>query len=328
MVKVHKFKSVEGRNGYIVAKRNSGKTIHEISEDVGLSERQVQRICTAHKQNGRLSRKKGSGRPKSLTKAQKLRLLRTIEAHFGTPLSNIIRDLRLPCTIRTARNYLRSVGYSYKKTHKMPYLNYQSEEDRLTWAQTYRNFDFSTTIFVDESVFQVGRPCYGWSKIGQTVYKKASGFGPSVNVWAAISTLGKVSLSFYEGTLNQYRYQQLLDRHLFRQADDLWGQGVWVMLEDGATCHTAKSTKNAILAHAGDIIDWPAASPDLNPMENVWSMLQTRVAQRDPQTMRELKNCITEEWENLENEVVSILAESMPNRVSMLIESEGAYVRY
>ena len=57
-------------------------------------------------------------------------------------------------------------------------------------------------------------------------------------------------------------------------------------------------------------------------------MLQTRVAQRDPQTMREPKNCITEEWENLENEVVSILAESMPNRVSMLIESEGAYVRY
>jgi len=96
--------------------------------------------------------------------------------------------------------------------------------------------------------------------------------------------LGKVFLTFYEGTLNAHDYQMILRNHLYHQAGQLWGEGIWVMLQDGATCHTAGSTTRNIRTHAGDVIEWSTASPGINPMENVWSILKDRVAKKTPET--------------------------------------------
>jgi len=328
MAKTRKFSTYESRNAYIVASKKSGKTTEEISDEVDLSSSQVNRICKAHKQNGRLTRKKGSGRPKILTKAHKLKLLKAAGRHFGRSVQDMIDECNIPCSDETARGYLKSMGYTFKKSQKMPYLEYEDEQARLVFGQTYMDYDFSTTIFVDESVFQVGQSYYGWSKSGQPAYIGTSNFAPKIGVWASISMFGKLSLTFYEGTLDQFDYQRILTRSLYPQANRLWGKGVWILLQDGATCHTAHTTLAAIQQQAGDIIAWPSASPDLNPMENVWAILHSRVAKRNPRTIEELKLYIGQEWQRLDNDEAITIAESMPNRVSMLIETEGAYTGY
>ena len=328
MVKQHKFPTVASRNSYIVARKKDKVNTQELAEEVDLSPSQVNRIYKRYKQNGQVSRKKGSGRRKVLTKAQKLQLLRAAGRRPGALVQSIIDEFNIPCSDETAITYLKSMGYSYKKTQKRPYLDYVDEQARLYWTQSYREYPFTTTVFVDESVFQVGRPYYSWGKKGDPIPLETRSFPPTVSVWGSISMLGKVSLTFYEGTLDAYDYQTLLRNHLYRQANQLWGEGVWIMLQDGATCHTAGSTIRAISNHAGDIIDWPAASPDLNPMENVWSILKDRVAKRNPQTKEDLKNFIRQEWRNLDNDEVITIAESMPDRVLMLIENKGSYTGY
>ena len=44
------------------------------------------------------------------------------------------------------------------------------------------------------------------------------------------------------------------------------------------------------------VLDWPVCSPDLCPIENIWCIMKRRMIQRPPQTVEQLKSCISQEW--------------------------------
>ena len=71
-------------------------------------------------------------------------------------------------------------------------------------------------------------------------------------------------------------------------------------MEDGAPSHIAKATK--ILHNRNDLwrMKWPANSPNLNPIKNVWRLLKYRVGKRFPKTDEEVRQYIEEEWERLQ----------------------------
>lgn len=326
MVRALRYLTTEARNGYIVGQVN--QTAREIGDKVGLSARQVKRIRKRYKINGKLKRKKGSGRPQVLTKNHKIRLINAIIKNPCQSLSSIVANLNLPCCNVTAKNFLKSKGYSYKKTRPRPYLSYKNVEDRLLFAENYADYDFEDAIFVDESVFQVGKPCYGWSKVGSPIPRETYVNPPSIGVWAAISMQGKVSLTFYDYILNRWTYSELLEEALFDEADALYGRRNWTLVQDGAPAHRAAYTI-ATIQQRGDVIrDWPGASPDINPIENVWNVLKNKVYQRNPRTQMELETYIREEWDDLDDNIVISIAESMPRRLEMLIETEGHHTGY
>ncbi|GFU36705.1 transposable element Tcb2 transposase [Trichonephila clavipes] len=65
-------------------------------------------------------------------------------------------------------------------------------------------------------------------------------------------------------------------------------------------------------------MEWPACSPDMNPIEHVWNALERRVAGRQPppQTLQELKRALLEEWDRIPRLVINSLIDSMPQRVA------------
>ena len=99
-----------------------------------------------------------------------------------------------------------------------------------------------------------------------------------------------------------------------------------MLAQDGAKCHTAHSTIHAIRAEAGDILDWPPMSPDLNPIENVWAVLKTAVYGRNPANEEELRQAIIEEWQNLDNNIVALTAQTISARIRKLRRLGGLYV--
>ena len=57
----------------------------------------------------------------------------------------------------------------------------------------------------------------------------------------------------------------------------------WVLQEDNDPKHTSKWAKQWRQQKNVTRMDWPAQSPDLNPIENIWAVMKVRVAQRKPQ---------------------------------------------
>ncbi len=57
---------------------------------------------------------------------------------------------------------------------------------------------------------------------------------------------------------------------MFPSADQLFKGADFIFLQDLAPDHTAKSTKSWLNEHGVGVLDWPANSPDLNPVENLW----------------------------------------------------------
>ena len=75
---------------------------------------------------------------------------------------------------------------------------------------------------------------------------------------------------------------------------------------------------------------WPAHSPDLNPIEHLWSHLKRRLAEYEvePKGMLELWERVQVEWDKIEPEVCQKLIESMPKHVEAVLKAKGGYTRY
>ncbi len=75
---------------------------------------------------------------------------------------------------------------------------------------------------------------------------------------------------------------------------------------------------------------WPAQSPDLNPVENLWRLIKIRVSERRHRirTVEEMKDAIKEEWERLTEEDFCKCVESMHNRCKLVIQAKGGSIKY
>ena len=75
-------------------------------------------------------------------------------------------------------------------------------------------------------------------------------------------------------------------------------------------------------------IDWPSKSPDCNPIENVWVLLKNAVRKRQSQDLYSLETFIWEEWEKLNDDIISNVASSFHKRLNKIINSNGNKIDY
>ncbi|GFW46928.1 transposable element Tcb1 transposase [Trichonephila clavipes] len=82
--------------------------------------------------------------------------------------------------------------------------------------------------------------------------------------------------------------------------------------------------------HQIELLPWPARSPDLSPIENMWSMVAQRLTQITPpaDTPDQLWQHVEAVWSAVPQEHIQSLFESMPRRVAAVISNNGGYSGY
>ena len=117
-------------------------------------------------------------------------------------------------------------------------------------------------------------------------------------VLAGISVAARTELVFIEnGTMNGDWYiEECIIPHVIPYAQFIGN--AFQLMHDNARANTARIVSDVLNEVEINVMDWQACSPDLNPIENVWDILQKRVSRRVdvPETVHELRVHLQEEW--------------------------------
>jgi len=77
------------------------------------------------------------------------------------------------------------------------------------------------------------------------------------------------------------------------------------------------------------IENWPPNSPDLSPIENIWSILSNDVYKDpEPKTVDQLKRRLRKAWNSISLETLENLIKSLPRRMKAVIANKGSTIAY
>ncbi|KAL0146566.1 hypothetical protein M9458_058213 [Cirrhinus mrigala] len=96
-----------------------------------------------------------------------------------------------------------------------------------------------------------------------------------------MSSAGVGPLSSIKSTVNAAVYREILE-HFMLPANKLFGNDDFIFQQDFAPAHKAKTTSTWFNSHGITVLDWPANSPDLNPIENLWSIVKRKMREQRP----------------------------------------------
>ena len=100
-------------------------------------------------------------------------------------------------------------------------------------------------------------------------------------------------------------------------------------MHDNARPHVARLYQQFLNRNNVNVLPWPAVSPDMNPIENIWDYLSRKVGVRgNVHNFRDLENALIQELNNIPNVVIRRYIRSMRGRLAACTDGRGGHTRY
>ncbi len=212
------------------------------------------------------------------------------------------------------------------------YVNMVQKHRRVLWAKAHLKWTVSkwkSVLWSDELKFDIlvgNRRCRVLrakeEEDLQACYQHSVQKPVSLMVWGCISAYGMGSLHVLEGTMNAERYIKVLEQHMLPSRWRLFQGRSSVFQQDNAKPHTAAIT-TAWLRWRVWVLNWPACSPDLSPIENIWPIIKQKIRQRWPQTLQQLETYIRQEWDQTPTPKLHKLLVLMPRHLQTVLKRRG-----
>ena len=276
----------EGEKRTIIKEIATGNAPGAIAKEIGRHVGTVKRfVLSPSERKPRCDR----GVLKSVTKRDFRRLRRSIRKMPGATSAKIFEEAGLVHVPKTTRNRLLRKVAAIKSPSTKPPLTPRHRRLRMEWSKKYMKTDMNFVLFTDKSRATLDGPD-GWANVwvynGETCHtrmRRQQG-GGGVMIWAGIigdELVGPFrvpdGLKFPAAT-----YCEFLKTALEPWLDDLPLSRLKriVFMHDNAPSHAAKAT-TAVLKSLGfvneSLMIWPPNTPDLTPMENMWSIVKRHI---------------------------------------------------
>jgi hypothetical protein len=189
---------------------------------------------------------------------------------------------------QTIRNRLHESGYKGRAARNKPFINKRNRSKRLKFERAYVNkhIDFwKKNLFTDESKFNIfvsDGPQYVRRKPKKELDPKnviptLKHGGGQAMVWGCMGYAGVGEIAIVEGIMNAKGYVNMLGGNLKKCVRKLGIQDSHLFQQDNDPKHTARVTGEWHLYNARGLLQTPPQSPDINPTENLWSILEQKL---------------------------------------------------
>lgn len=334
----------EFERGEIIGLWKGGHSERNIQEILQHPKSTIHDIITNYKNKNQTTAAPQPGRPPKLTERDIRHLTKIVKKDRQQSLDEITEEFNNLSITSACRNTIRSIlhseGYFGRAGKRKPLVSEINRKKRLEWCRERRNWDsdeWDSIIWSDESrylLFQNDAHHWVWRKPHEKydisclipTVKGSQG----VMVWGCFVKNRLGPLIQVSGKITGSVYINMLENTFLPFYNSFENNLQYIFQDDNAPVHRARAVNqwkedNSVLS-----LPWPAQSPDLNPIEHLWDVLErkVRVHKPHPKNIQELMIVLEEEWNKIEPEILINLVESMPRRVQAVIDSKGNPTKY
>lgn len=146
-------------------------------------------------------------------------------------------------------------------------------------------------------------------------------------IWGFFSWYGVSPLYHVNGIMDQIQYREILETQMLPFATLNMPED-WSFQHDNDLKHTAKSVKKWLGDHEIKVLNWPAMSPDLNPIENLWNEVERKLSGQKFPNSDALFIAVQEAWQPMPKSLLESLISSMSRRLAAVKKVKGYCTKY